>query len=374
MAEAEESAGHDRWGDTTFTEALGLLIESCRSTGRLNAMGWRVLRSVLLRHLRNRLSVEAFVRDHPEAAERSLESPLVITGLPRTGTSLLHNLLAQDPRHRYLALWQALHPVPPGGEGSALDEGALVQQAERWLERFYALAPDFRAVHPLTPRGPEECDSLLQNALASQHFDDMFDAEAYSRWFRHDPLHGEYDYYALQLRVLGSGARRWLLKSPGHIGHLDALLRALPDATVLHCHRAPAQAVPSYASLITTVRGPHSDHVSPTAVGEQALDRCATALGRALAVRTAAGNHHFVDVSYPALVADPIGTVGTIYDRLGTSLDEATAAAMRAWVAGHPADRHGAHRYDPDHFALPAGRVDEVFADYRERFGDLLEA
>lgn len=363
--------GHDDWGDPGFVEPLTLLVESCAATGRLNASGWRVLRSVLLRHLRNRLYVQAHLDRRPEVAARPLGAPVVITGLPRTATTLLHNLLAQDPRHRTLRLWEALHPVPPE-DGDGPDEATLIGQAETWLERFYAMNPGFRTIHPLSARGPEECDALLQNSLASQHFDDMFDAEAYSRWFYHATLDREYAHYALQLRGL-SGDRdadtaRWVLKSPGHLGHLDSLLRALPGALVVHCHRDPAEAVPSYASLILTARTAHSDEVSAAAIGRQALQRCTTAVDRALRARADAGDDRFFDVSYPALVADPLSTVASIYGWLGTSLDSAVEESMRRWLDDHPRDRHGTHRYDPQHFNLPADQVRPAFAAYLQRF------
>ncbi len=367
--------GHDDWGDPGFVEPLTLLIESCAATGRLNASGGRVLRSVLLRHLRNRLYVQAHVDRRPEVAARPLGSPVVVTGLPRTATSLLHSLLAQDPRHRVLRLWEALHPVPPE-DGHGPDEATLTRQAETWLERFYAMNPGFRTVHPLTAKGPEECDALLQNSFASQHFDDMFDAEAYSRWFHHATLDSEYAHYALQLRGLsgdrGPDAGRWVLKSPGHLGHLDSLLGALPGALVLHCHRDPVEAVPSYASLILTLRTAHSDEVSAAAIGRQALQRCTAALDRALEVRAEVGDDRFFDVSYPALVADPLSTVARIYGWLGMSLDDAVEESMRRWLDDHPRDRHGTHRYDPQHFDLPADRVRPAFAAYLERFGALL--
>ena len=373
MAEAAARVGHDDWGDRGFTAPLTLLLEASRSTGRLTPQGSRVLRSVVLRHLRNRLHIQGYLTRRPDVVEQPLGRPVVITGLPRTGTSLLHNLLAQDPRHRYLRLWEALHPLPPG-EGDEPDEATLVRQAQRWLERFYALAPGFEAIHPLTPRGPEECDALLQNAFASQHFDDMFDAAAYSRWFQHADLQREYEYYALQLRIVGGRepGREWLLKSPGHCGHLGALLRALPGATVVHCHRDPTQAVASYASLIATVRAPNCEGLDPATVGEQALQRCATALGRALDVRERVGEEHVVDVSYPALVSDPVRTVAGVYEQLGGTLHAEVAGAMGRWVADNPADRRGRHRYDPARFALPAERVAAAFADYRARFASLI--
>lgn len=375
LAEATRLAGHDDWGDTGFVEPLGLLIDSCRATGDLTADGWRVLKSVLLRHLRNRLYLNAYLDRHAEGRRTGLGSPLVITGLPRTGTSLLHNLLAQDPRHRYLRLWEALHPVPPDDDGGG-DEERLVGQAERWLDRFYARVPEFRTIRPLTPRGPEECDRLLQNAFASLHFQDMFDARAYADWFTHGDLTGAYEYYALQLRVLGGdrGDRRWVLKSPGHLGHLDELLRVLPDARVLHCHRHPSEAVPSYASLVRAIRRPNTQVVSPTVVGDQALDRCATAVGRALEVRAAADTGRFFDVSFRELTADPLGVVARIYDWLDTSLDDPTIRAMRRWLADHPSGRRGVHRYDPSRFGLRADRVRPAFTTYLRRFAAMFES
>jgi len=375
MTEAAGMAGCADWGDAGFVEPLTLLVESCEGAGRLTASGRRVLRSVLLRHLRNRLYVQAHLARRPETATRPLGRPVVITGLPRTATTLLHNLLAQDPRHRFLRLWEALHPVPPG-DGHGPDEATLIRQAETWLERFYARAPGFRAVHPLTARGPEECDALLQNAFASQHFDDMFDAEDYSRWFYDAALDREYAFYALQLRALSADreaeSRRWVLKSPGHLAHLDSLLRALPGALVVHLHRDPVEAVPSYASLILTARGGHSDDLSPPAIGEQALRRCARTLERALDARAAVGEERFFDVSYRALVADPLPVVGRIYAWLGTSFEATVEESMRRWLDDHPRDRHGIHRYEPGRFGLPAERVTPAFATYLERFGALV--
>jgi hypothetical protein len=374
MAAAAERAGHDNWGDEGFTEPLALLVESCLATGNLSARGRRVLRSVLLRHLGNRLYVQAYIEHRPDAAGTPVERPLVVTGLPRTGTSLLHNLLALDRRHRFLPLWQALHPVPPG-TGGGPDEAKLVRQADTWLERFYAIAPGFRTVHPLSVRGPEECDALLQNAFASQHFDDMFDAEAYSRWFYGTELNREYVYYALQLRVLSTGAeagKRWVLKSPGHLGHLDELLRALPGACVLHCHRDPAQSVPSYASLIFTVRRPNGELTDPRRVGEQALRRCAVTMTRALTAR-ARIEDRVLDVSFRELIAEPLRVVTRIYQWLGTPLDATAVSAMRRWLAENPRERHGAHMYDPGNFGLPADRTRAAFGGYLDRFGSLSE-
>jgi hypothetical protein len=359
-------------GDVPFTETLGLLVGSCRDTGALNAVGQEVLRKVAMRHLRNLHQLRSHVDAHPGVAATPLPAPVIVTGLPRTGTTLLHNLLAADPAHRVLRFWEALHPVPPGQGGPSA--ASLQAQAQRWLDGFYRLVPDFRVVHGATPTGPEECDALLQNTFASQHFDDMFDARGYSAWLAGAPLKAEYAHYALQLRILAASSppgTTWALKSPGHLGHLDALLDALPDCTIVLCHRDPRQAVASYASLIHTLRQAYSDAVSPVDVGRQALTRAATGMGRALDVRDEAGEGAFVDVSYEALVDDPVGAMGTLYAELGRPLPPDVQDRMRRWTAANPRHRHGLHTYDLARFGLSAADVDAAFARYTDRFGTL---
>jgi hypothetical protein len=373
LEEAAARSGLDDWGDLGFTSTLELLLGSCRETAALNAVGETVLHKVVVRHLRNRLYLQAHVGAEPRRSGPSIEAPLVITGLPRTGTTLLHNLLALDPGHRVLRFWEALHPVPPDPSRGTSEEG-LVAAAEAWLERLYSLTPRFRAIHGATARGPEECDALLQNSFASQHFDDMFRAESYSAWLNASPLAGEYAYYARQLAVLTrpeDAGRRWVLKSPSHLGYLATLRSVLPGAVVVHCHRDPCEAVASYASLVLAVREPNSDDVSPADVGRHALRRSAAAMDRALAARAASGEG-FADVTYAELVADPVGTVRGLYRGIGDTLDDRTAATMGAWVAENPRHRHGTHRYSLEQFGLTPTVVLDHFGDYPERFSDLL--
>jgi hypothetical protein len=353
-------------GDVPFLGNLELLVGSCRV---LNNTGRRVLRSAALRHLRNLRYLQDHVDAHPDVAHRTLGTPVVVTGLPRTGTTLLHNLLALDPAARVLRFWEALHPVPPAAGGPPAD--ALQTQAQRWLDGFYDLVPDFKAIHAATPTGPEECDALLQNTFASQHFDDMFDAEEYSAWLAGAPLTAEYAHYALQLRVLSgpAPAGTWTLKSPSHLGHLDALIGALPACAVVVCHRHPAEAVASYASLVHTLRRAYSDTVSPQAVGRQALQRAATAMERALDARAAAPSTTFVDVAYRDLVHDPVEAVGAVYRRLGRELDGDAEARLRRWVAANPQHKHGAHRYDAGRFGLTERAVADAFERYLVDFG-----
>ena len=369
-AAARAGVDVDDWGGLGFLPALELLVESCRATARLSATGAEVLTKVVLRHLRNLLAVRAVVDADPDVADRALGSPIVITGLPRTGTTLVQNLLALDPAHRVLRVWEALRPVPVAPRSPSAE--VRIAQAEAWLDKLYELAPGFKAIHGLSARGPEECDALLQNTFASQHFDDMFDARDYSAWLSSADLSEAYAFYRLQLQVLagtGSAQRTWVLKSPSHLGHLEALFKVLPGATVVHCHRHPLEAVPSYASLITTIRRPYSDAVDPSVCGRQALERTALAMERALVVRDAEPEGTFVDVSYPALARDPVEALAGLYQHLGRRLGADVEAAMAKWLAEHPRHHQGVHRYRGADFGLEPAQVSTAFSGYLDRFG-----
>lgn len=377
VEEATARTGSFPRGEVPFMGTLELLVRSCQSTGALNETGGQVLRKAAVRHLRNLAYLQAHVDAHPDVALRSLGTPVVVSGLPRTGTTLLHNLLALDPAHRVLRFWEALHPVPPSAGGPSEED--LRAQAQRWLDGFYKVVPEFQAIHRATPDGPEECDALLQNTFASQHFDDMFDAAEYSAWLAGAALTDEYGHYALQLRVLSASSPEgttWALKSPSHLGHLDALTAALPGCTVVLCHRHPHQAVASHASLIHSLRRTYSDDVSPAVVGAQALERGATAMARALAVRSRgeSSGSAFIDVSYTELVRDPAQAVRAVYEQLGRPLEAGVEQALARWAVANPADKHGPHRYDLDRFSLTEAEVDDAFAPYMDRFGALAGA
>lgn len=353
-------------------ENLRLLVDSCRRTAALNPLGAQVLGKVVVRHLVNGLRLAEVQDRNPDLSDRGPDVAVVITGLPRTGTTLLHKLVALDPGSRVLRLWEALSPVPRAATDSDARSGRIAA-AESWLERYLELVPEMRTIHSLSADGPEECDALLQNAFASQHLDDMFDARDYSHWLYGADLTEEYAGHASQLRVLESSddtpPRPWMLKSPSHLAHLGTLAATYPGALIVQCHRDPTEAVPSWASLVSAVRRPYADDLSPAVVGEQCLQRSVVSTERAQAVRQTLGDDRFVDVAYRALVDDPVAVVAGIYQRLGRPLAKEVEGQMRAFVAGNPQHKHGRHRYDMARFGLDASRVERALAAYRDRFG-----
>lgn len=364
MDTASRMAQGLRWNDYAFLPALELLVESCMAGGSLNERGRRHLETWVVHHLVNRLLLDADGIDRPEAVAKPVGPAIVITGLPRTGTTLLHHLLALDPGLRTLRVWETLRPGPGGVGGTTQAE--LVSIAAAWLDQFYLDVPCFRPIHSVAAEDPDECDALLQNEFASTHFDDMFNAEAYADWFEVAPLRRQYASYARQLSGLrrpDDGSKPWLLKSPTHLGHLDALLEACPEAMIIHCHRRPSEAMPSYASLVLCLRQAYNDNVSAGQVGQQTLRRCATAVRRALAVRREAPDQ-FIDVAYLDLLRRPHASVAAIYDRLGRRFSAGFAASIDNWVASHPQHRHGVHHYRGEDFDLDASVLSDNFRDY----------
>lgn len=369
LEEARRRTGLFDAGEDGFSDTLERYVQSCHATGELNETGKHVLPKVLVRHLANRLYLQDHLRRHPQLATSRAAVSLVITGLPRTGTTLLHNLLALDPNHRVLRLWEALHPLPPAAEGR-FSRPALLAQARTWLERLYELAPAFRLIHEARPEGPEECDALFQNDFASQHLEDMVEVEAYSRWLDRARLRREYASFSRQLAVLtGPGDGSWVLKSPSHLGHLDDLVEAFPHALVVHCHRHPVPAIASHASLVATVRQPYTDRMVPAAIGRHVLRRGEASMSRALQVRTAMAPGAVVDIAYAELRRQPLAVVATLYDRLGRTLEQATTNAMRGWLADNPQHKHGPHRYELANFGLDTATVEKSFASYMAHFG-----
>jgi hypothetical protein len=368
--EASELTGLGDWGSPTFFPTLELLLESCRATAALTPAGWALVRKVALRHLRNQLYLQSHLSSGGGAGP-AVTAPVVITGLPRTGTTLLHNVLALDPGNRVLRFWEGLHPIPVDEDAT---RGALVDQAQRWLDRLYALTPEFRRIHFSTADGPEECDALLQNAFASQHFDDMFHAADYSAWLNGAELTAEYGYFAQQLQALSRGAGpppRWVLKSPGHLGYLDTVLRTFPGALIVHCHRDPLEAVASYASLVQAVRAPHTERLSMEVIGRHVLARSANAVDRAMTVREQRDGQFF-DVGYRSLVEDPMSVVRRLYDRMGRCLDAEAEATMAVWLQENPQHKHGRHHYELARYGLTAEAIERRLGAYRRSFAALM--
>lgn len=358
--------------DGVFREALGRVVRSMRQEAGLSLVGRIAARQDLLRLLCSRLRLVADRRRFPAIAAETVRRPLFVTGLPRTGTTLLHGLLAQDPDNRVPLHWEMIFPSPPP-ERARYATDRRIAAAARQLRWFHRLQPDLQRIHAVAADAPEECLIVTSHSFLSFQFQTTHFVPSYEAWLERHDLRASYEWHRrflqqLQWRCPG---KRWVLKAPAHLFGLPALFAAYPDAGVVFTHRDPLEAAGSLASLTATLRRTFSDTVDAVAVGHEMTERWARAMDRALADRDGgcAPAGRFLDVHYTDLVRDPIGTVRGIYRRYGLPLGEQAELRMRAFVAEHPKDKHGRHRYGLADFGLDADQERARYAAYRARFG-----
>jgi len=318
--------------------------------------------------LTNRAKLEVQWEQHPAILEQPIKAPLIILGLPRTGTSFLFDLLSEDPEHRYLTNWEAtVGQVPPPGNYSWANDPR--RKLGRHLLRFQNyLIPQMKDIHTFHLDGPEECTSLLMQGFSTLAIAAMFNVPSYSQWLTtadHEPtyVHFKRILQSLQWKYPGE---RWLLKSPSHIDAVDSILKVFPDARFVQMHRDPVKAVASFASLCAAFRGLCSNSVDMAEVGEQALDRLAIDFERYLMVRKQCDSASFVDLQYRDLVDKPMTTVGAIYQHFDLPFSSVAQANMRAYL-DKPREG-GGHQYQPEDFGLTAEGIRSRFQAYIDTF------
>jgi len=368
-------------GDPGFRERLHRLVDSFEQDANLNSIGRAVVRQLLIHFARNRLQIQHTLQTHPEILDQPLPRPLIVAGLPRTGTTLLHNLLCQDPHCRPLRFYEAFRPVPevdadPGKPDPRIARSArLLEVLNRWS------APDMETVHAMSAEGPEECTLLLFNTFATPAFGLLGHIPRYMDWLRSrgaEDRVSDYEDYRRQLQLLqwasGGASGHWALKAPIHLFALHALFTVLPDACVVQTHRDPCQVIPSACSLFAVMVGIFSDDVAPEQIGpEIARGTWRDLLEPAMTARAAhPGRVH--DVHYRDLMNDPIGTVRSIYQYFGYEMAPVMEERMQRWLADNPVRKHGAHRYDLEQFGLSRDEMDALFEPYRKQFGIVAES
>jgi hypothetical protein len=362
-ASASRITGLADFGPDDYTDGLGVLLESYARDAGLTPAGEKAARALLRGALAARLVSEAGWRAHPAWAAGTVERPVFVTGLPRTGTTALHRLLVADPAHQGLELWlaEAPQPRPPR---SAWDGDPVFQFVQAACARHHVEHPEFMGVHYVAADQVEECWQLLRQSMRSVSFECLAHLPGYSAWLRDQDWAAAYRRHRRNLQLIGlnDAGRRWVLKNPSHLFALDALLAAYPDALVIQTHRAPRAAIASVCSLAAQASEGWSAVFRGAVIGRDQLELWAFGLERFLAERARHHAARFYDVAYGDFVADPFGTVEAVYGHFGLPLSGAAADAMRSLAGAHAAGGGPGHRYSLADFGLAGGEVDERFA------------
>ncbi|PYK84959.1 MAG: sulfotransferase [Verrucomicrobia bacterium] len=352
------------FGPGEFLEPLSRLLESCDREGRLNVIGKMALRSDVVRILCNRLLLTRDRQLYPGIAQQEIRQPLFVVGLPRSGTTLLHILLAADPAHRAPLTWEVMSPSPP----SSKDRQERIRQAARNLAMLRWLAPTFESVHATGAELPQECVSLMSPTFMSDQFDTMYNVPTYRAWFFNQDLRSAYEFHRRSLQHLQfrRSAEQWVLKAPAHMFAVPALLSIYPDARFVQIHRDPMEAVVSVSSLVTILRRVFSDAVDPVQIGRDALTYWSQALKTFMRARDQLTVSRVCDLRYDDVRREPIAAARRVYEHFGWSFTKETEERMRMVLARQASQMNGVHRYDATNFKL-----NEIngFAEYCERFG-----
>lgn len=334
LAAARAMAGLEDFGDPHFMKGLSVLVEGFRNEAGLSATGEQMAFGGLLNMLVNKLRYVRDVKRHPEILEEKIARPIIILGLPRTGTTKLLRILGTDPQAQAMTYWRMMNPAPFPDEVPG-DPRGRIEAAQAAVAMLTERFPGFIARHPTEALQPDEEVLLMQGSF--EHVVTWLFARMpsfYDHAMNGDPrpqyrfLHGQMQY--LQWQDGGARGRSWVLKSPCHTGFVDVLLETFPDAVLVHCHRDVNGLLPSIAGLVEQMRRIHSDHVDRRLLGEDMLTYFGRLMDRYLELREKLHPDRIIDVRYDEVLHDAVGVVRRVYERIGRTLTQEDARRIAA--------------------------------------------
>lgn len=357
-ASATKVCGLTDFGPDDYSEPLGVLLESYRRDADLTELGSKMNRYFLRGALVARALSEASWRAHPTYADTPVARPIFVTGLPRTGTTALHRLLAADPGHQALEMWLTEFPQPrPPRETWA--GNPIYQQIDAGFARHHLENPEFMGLHYMTAAEVEECWQLLRQTVKSIAYESLAYLPTYSQWLQGQDWTNAYVRHRQNLQLIGLGdQRRWILKNPSHLFALDALLAVYPDALIIQTHRDPVTVLASSCSLSEHTTKGWSNTFYGKVIGETQLELWSRGLREFTTARARHNPAQFIDVDFADLRADPLGTVESIYRAFGIEFTDAARAAMTALdEESRSGDRKPVHRYELAEYGLTENQV-----------------
>ena len=374
IAEARERAGLSEFGDESFREPMRRMLEAYETEADLNENGRMAQRDRTIGLLVNRLRVQDWLSRRPEILDEELEVPVVICGLPRTGTTMLHRLLSSDPDTFAVRWFECRYPAPFAGNDWTRDD-ARIPAAKEEIRQTLEAVPGLATVHPWDALGPDEEIMLLENTFLAWMPEAHAHVPEFGRWQREQDLTEAYEYLKTLLRFLqwqkkkaGSSATSWVLKAPFHLGVVEVLLEAFPDAKVVQTHRDPFETIPSICSLQLFLWQLGCDAPDPLATGRLWGGNWTYALRHALEMRNTRYPDRFIDIWYRDVSSDPVAQVRAIFEATGRTLSDEATAQVRKWSEENRRESRPPHEYTMEKFGFSEEQLAADFREYRERF------
>ena len=372
VAAQERAGGLDDFGSGPFLDPLGRFVDSLNDDARLNDIGRFMAEDRILLHTANRLHYVEDRKQFQDIADVAIERPVFIIGLPRTGTTILHDILAQDPANRAPLTWEVMFPSPPPTTVDAATD-PRIEACQATIPSGEWYEENFKAMHPMGALLSQECVVLMGESMCTALFHNQFRVPAYQDWVDNDadwaPV---YEFHRRQLQHLAwrKPGDRWVLKTGAHLWGLEHLLDTYPDARIVFTHRDPVKSVTSFASLTSLVRSLGSDDVDRWEIAKDWTSRLQSKVHHALAVRTAREypDAIFYDMFFDDFVTDQFREIAKIYAAFDLPMSDPGADAMRAYIADHPKGKDGIHRYSPEEYGVDPVVVRREFAPYIDHF------
>lgn len=350
-------------------DALTQLANSLRAEGGFSPAGQQAVRGALVACLATQAQASQVREIHPEIADVAITKPIFITGMTRSGTTLMHNLLAQHPALHSPNLWELMAPVTEKRDQETKDQ--LIAAARAFTTEYYRVAPKLPAVHYWDAMRPDECHRLTAPTFKTMAYELRYNVPSYSRWLAEQDQYDAYDYhkYLLQHILWREPAETVVMKCPFHLWRPDALVRTYPDARIVYMHRSPSVTIPSTCSLTDIIRSSRADNIDRHAIGEHWVNQFEDAINKwPEALRTHLAQTPVLNVDYRDFVANPIKVVGQISDFVGVEMTGAAERAVGAYLDDNPKDKFGKHEYQAEDYGLTLAELDRRFADYRAEY------
>ncbi len=369
---AQKQTGLTRFGPDSWREPFGILVGAIRREADLSGVGILATRGLLVGLLSNRLRIEDLLARHPEILDERTPRPLIIAGLPRTGTTHLHNLVSADPSWRSLPYWESLEPVADAREQRRKDGRdpriARCEQALRFQD--YAM-PHFKRMHEMTSDATHEEIQLLAIDFSTMLFESAYRVPTYRAWYRETDQTPAYRYLARVLKVLQwlRGPKRWALKSPQHLEQIRPLLTVFPDAYFVQTHRDPLRITVSLLTMLAYGHRMNGRNLDPHQVGRDWSSRVEDLLRASVEQRSLLPERQTLDVVFSEFMKDDVATVERVYAFAGQPLTPGGRAAIARYIAANPRGKHGTVAYRLEDFGVDASERRRALRFYQERFG-----
>ncbi len=368
IEDAQRATGLERFDSDSFREGLGILVADINAdTDRPEPLVQR-FRGDLLTALMQRLKVTAYLDDHPELLSRPIERPVFVLGIPRTGTTMVSNLLAADPARRSPLTWEIDDPVPPATSATLTTDPRALKRLEE--ERaMLAARPEMGKYYRGSAIYPNECVFIHAHEFRTLMWESRGKLPGYAEYVLQMDTTPAYEYEKRFLQLLQSEAPGvWNLKMPSHALFIPQLLKVFPDARLIWTHRDPFTAVGSLCSLLSLAHRGYTGKVDTEWLGQNYPKQAAEHANRAMDARDAIGEDRIIDVHYADMMRDPIGTMRRVYAQLGDDFTTEAEVGMQGWVDDNPQDKFGRHEYKLAQYGLSVETLTPLFERYLDRY------